>query len=204
MMSGAQFQTHRRAPSEHSEVSSVAPSPYLGQQDSFETFDQSHSPMLAAQQDPQLYTDALGIETFSLSDPQQQVQQHHQQPQHEQHISPHHSPYPSPRMTPHPGFGMPQDTNFMLSHDMQNNFTRQPGPQMYTNPPGQDFGHFPMRNDPSDMGQAAQMAPPEINVELAPPSRQSQFEPLRPDNDLDALSPPERGKQSHLIRSALC
>ena len=195
MMSGAQFHTHRRAPSEHSDVSSsVAPSPYLGQQDSFETFDQSHSPMLGAQQDSQLYTDALGIETFSLSDPQQQAQQQQQQQQqHREQISPRHSPYPSPRMTPHPGFGMPQENNFVLSNDMQGNFNGQPGPDMYRQSPSQNFGQFTMRQDSGDMGQAAQMAPPEINVELAPPSRQAMFEPLRPENDLDALSPPERG-----------
>ena len=205
MMSGAQFQTHRRAPSEHSDVSSsVAPSPYLGQQDSFEAFDQSHSPMLGAQQDPQLYTDALGIESFSLSDPQQQAQQHQQQQQqHHKQISPRHSPYPSPRMTPHSGFGMPQDNNFMLSSDLQNNFNGQPGPEIYTTSPSQNFGQFAMRQDSGDMGQAAQMAPPEINVELAPPSRQSNFEPLRPENDLDALSPPERGEKAIPFTRAL-
>jgi len=194
MLSGAQFQGHRRAPSEHSDVSSsVAPSPYLGQQDSFEAFEPAHSPMLGAQQDPQLYHDALGIETFSLSDPQQQIQQHQQQQQQE-HISPRHSPYPSPRMTPHPGFGLPQENNYILSNDMQqNNFNGQPGPEIYTSPPSQSFPQFTMRHDSGDMGQAAQMAPPEINVELAPPSRQPNFEPLRPENDMDALSPPERG-----------
>ena len=194
MLSGAQFQTHRRAPSEHSDVSSsVAPSPYLGQQESFETYESSHSPMLGAQQDPQVYHDALGIESFTLSDPQQHPQQH-QQHQQQEHISPRHSPYPSPRMTPHPGFGMPQDNNFMLSNDMQQgNFTGQPGPEIYTSPPNQGYPQFSMRQDSGDMGQATQMAPPEINVELAPPSRQLNYEPLRPDNDVDALSPPERG-----------
>lgn len=194
MLSGAQFQGHRRAPSEHSDVSSsVAPSPYLRQQESFEAFDPAHSPMLGAQQDPQLYHDALGIENFSLSDPQQQIQQHQQQQQQE-HISPRHSPYPSPRMTPHSGFGLPPENSFMLSNDMQqNSYNGQPESDLYTSPPNQSFPRFTMRHDSGDMGQAAQMAPPEINVELAPPSRQPTFEPLRPDNDLDALSPPERG-----------
>ena len=192
MLSGAQFQTHRRAPSEHSDVSSsVAPSPYLSQQESFEAFESSHSPMLSAQQDPQLYHDALGIESFSLSEPQQQMQQQHQQ---HEHISPRHSPYPSPRMTPHPDFGMPQENNFMLSNEMQQgNFNGQPGPEIYTNPPNHGFPPFGLRHESSDMGQATQMAPPEINVELAPPSRQPNFEPLRPENDVDGLIPPERG-----------
>ena len=193
MLAGAQFQTHRRAPSEHSDVSSsVAPSPYLAQQASFETFESSPSPMLAAQQDPQLYHDALGIEAFSLSDPQHQVHQHQNQQQ--EHISPRHSPYPSPRMTPHSGFGMPPENSFMLSNDMQQGiFNGQPGPEFYSSPPNQGLPQFAMRHDSGDMGQAAQMAPPDIHVELAPPSRQPNFEPLRPENDLDALSPPERG-----------
>lgn len=198
MLSGAQFQGHRRAASEHSDVSSSAvPSPYLGQQESFEAFEPAHSPMLGAQQDPQLYHDALGIETFSLSDPQHQVQQHQQQQQ--EHISPRHSPYPSPRMTPHPGFGLPLENSFMLSNDMQQNgFNGQPGADIYTSSPNQSFPQFTMRHDSGDMGQAAQMAPPEINVELAPPSRQPTFEPRRPENDLDALSPPERGTWTSL------
>jgi len=202
MLSGVQFQGHRRAPSEHSDVSSsVAPSPYLGQQDSFEAFDPAHSPMLGAQQDPQLYHDALGIDTFSLSDPQQQIQQHQQQ---QEHISPRHSPYPSPRMTPHPGFGLPQENNFMLSNEVQqNSFNGQPGSDIYTSSPNQSFPQFTMRHDSGDMGQAAQMAPPEINVELAPPSRQPTFEPLRPENHLDALSPPERGT-SRLLTAPQC
>ena len=193
MLSGAQFQTHRRAPSEHSDVSSsVAPSPYLAQQDSFETFDQNPSPMLAAQPDQQMYQDALGIETFSLSDNQQQV--HQQQKQHIQQqegISPRHSPYPSPRMSPHPGFTMPPESQFLLSNGMQNGFDGQPG---FNNQPN-NFSQFGMRNESIDMGQAAQMAPPEINVELAPPSRDLGFDQPRGENDLDALSPPERSKQ---------
>ena len=197
MLSGAQFQTHRRAPSEHSDVSSsVAPSPYLAQQDSFETFDQNPSPMLAAQPDQQMYQDALGIEAFSLSDNQQQV--HQQQKQHLQQqegISPRHSPYPSPRMSPHPGFTMPPESQFLLSNGMQNGFDGQPQHEIF-NSQSNNFSQFGMRNDSLDMGQAAQMAPPEINVELAPPSRDNGFDQPRGENDLDALSPPERSEKT--------
>ncbi|KAL8812941.1 MAG: hypothetical protein Q9200_000638 [Gallowayella weberi] len=190
---GEQFQTHRRAPSEHSDFSSsVAPSPLLPQQDSFEAFDQP-SPMLNAQQDNQMYHDALGIGIgqFSISDPQQQHQ--------ERKFSPGHSPYASPRMSPRPGYGIPPD-QFQLSQDMQTNFNGRPGPDVYPNPNDGSFAHFQHRMNSGDMGQAAQMAPPEISVDLAPPSVPSNFVPLRPESDLnDALSPPPaRGKTYNL------
>ncbi|KAL8731312.1 MAG: hypothetical protein Q9166_003536 [cf. Caloplaca sp. 2 TL-2023] len=183
---GEQFQTHRRAPSEHSDFSSsVAPSPLLPQQDSFDTFDQS-SPMLNPQQDNQLYHDALGIGQFSISDPQQQQQ--------ERRISPGHSPYVSPRMSPRPGYGMPTD-QFQLAQDMQNNFDGRPTPDVYPSPNDASFAHFQHRLSSGDMGQAAQMTPPEISVDLAPPLVPSNPVPLRPENDLDALSPPARGRR---------
>ena len=194
MLSGAQFQTHRRAPSEHSDVSSsVAPSPYLAQQDSFEAFDQNPSPMLAAQPDHQMYHDALGIETFSLSDNPQQAQQQ-QQHMKQEGISPHHSPYPSPRMSPHSGFTMPPESQFLLSNDVSNGFSGHHRPEMYSHHQNQTYPQFDARNNSVDMGQAAQMAPPEINVELAPPPSHTGFEQFKPENDLDALSPPERSE----------
>ena len=169
---GMQFQTHRRAPSEHSDVSSsLAPSPYIAQQDSFDhSFDQNPSPLLNAQQDPQLYQDALGIESFTLSDPQQQPQQPGSR-----HISPGHSPYMSPRMNPQQGFSMSPDQNFVLpSNDFQNNLGAGPGPELFTANPTQ-FPQLVVRHESSDMGQADSMAPPEINVELAPPSKFTKF-----------------------------
>ena len=193
MLGGASFQQHRRAPSEHSDVSSsVAPSPFLAQQDSFEAFNQGHSPMLNPQQDNSLYQESLGIERFSLSDAQQQHQ--HQQQQRRPNMSPGHSPYVSPRMSPRQGLGISQESQFILpSNDLNGQFGAGPGPQIFTGSGEPGFQSFPMQHDSSDMGQAAQMAPPEINVELAPPSRQQNFEPTRTENDLDALSPPERG-----------
>ncbi|KAJ5215036.1 Zinc finger C2H2 [Penicillium chermesinum] len=46
-------------------------------------------------------------------------------------------------------------------------------------------------NGGSDIGQASQMAPPQINVEFAPPSRNPSFGPGKPPAaDFDSLSPP--------------
>lgn len=188
MLQQQQFQTHRRAQSEHSDVSSsVAPSPFLAQE-GFDAFDQNPSPMLAAQQD-QLYQDALAIEQFSLSDPQQHPR-----------MSPAHSPFVSPRMSPQTGLGLPhglpQESSFLLSQDMQN-FSGGSRSELYAGQP-EDFSQFGARHGSGDLGQAAQMAPPEINVEYAPNTRQSSFEPSRPETDHDALSPPESGRRGRL------
>ena len=124
----------------------------------------------------------LGIETFSLSEPQ------------DQRNSPRHSPFVSPRMSPQPGPGMVQDNNFMPLPN--SNFNGAPGSEMYTTQPEQ---FPPLRMEETlgsnDMGQAAQMAPPEINVEFAPTTRPS-FEPPRFESEYDTLSPPERGNGS--------
>ena len=194
MLGTTSFQQHRRAPSEHSDVSSVAPSPFLQQHDNFDSFDQNRSPMLGAQQDQTVYQDAL--ERFSLSDAQQQ----HQQQQ--QGRSPRHTPYASPRIGPHHGLGLSQDNPFILgSNDIASQFNGRPGPEIYTSQPEQVFPQYQSGNGSIDMGQAAQMAPPEINVELAPPSRLQGFEPHHSENDLDALSPPERGKRAFPVCS---
>lgn len=184
MLTGSQFQNHRRAPSEHSDVSSsVAPSPYMAQNDTFDAFDQNPSPMLNAQQDDQLYQGGLGIESFTLSEPQQRH-------------SPGHSPFVSPRMSPQPGIGLIPENNFSLSH-ANNSFNGGPGSELYTNNQPESFPPFQPeeRLSSNDMGQAAQMVPPEINVEYAPTTRQQSFEPPRYEqSDMDALSPPDRGE----------
>ena len=187
-----QFQSHRRAPSEHSDVSSsVAPSPFLPHHEGFE-LDHNPSPMMHAQPDNTLYQEALGIEHFTLSDPQQQQQQ--QQQQQHQRVSPGHSPYVSPRMSPQTGLGIIQDNSFMLPSDIHNNFGGGPGPEIYADQ-SNTFPSFNTRHGSGDMGQVGQMAPPpEINVEFAPTTRQSTVEPPRPDHDCDGLIPPDRGK----------
>lgn len=187
MLQQNQFRKHQRAPSEYSDVSSsVAHSPFLTQPESvgFDGFDQNPSPLLNPQDNNNLYQDALGIGNFSLSDPQQQQQQ--------QLLSPRHSPYVSPRMTPQQGLEVPQDNNFVLSQlDLHNNFNGGPGPEIYTSQP-ETYSPFAARHGSGDLGQAAQMAPPEINVEFAPTTRQPVFEPSATENDHDALSPPGR------------
>lgn len=188
MLQQHQFRRHQRAPSEYSDVSSsVAHSPFLTQPENggFDGFDQNPSPLLNAQDNNNLYQDALGIGNFSLSDPQQQQQQL---------ISPRHSPYVSPRMTPQQGLDVPQDNNFVLSqHDLHNNFNGGPGPEIYTSQP-ETYSPFTARHGSSDLSHAAQMAPPEINVEFAPVTRQPLFEPSATENDHDALSPPGRNR----------
>ena len=181
-----QFQGHRRAPSEHSDVSSsVAPSPFLAQADNFE-LDYNPSPLINPLQDNALYP-GLGMEQISLSDPQQDPHQHQHQPR----MTPGHTPYDSPRISPHMGLGIPRE-DLMLPPDLGGNFSGGPGPDIYTNQPDQ-FPQFNSRHDSGDMGQAAQMTPPDITVEFAPATKQLNFELLRTENDQDALSPPARG-----------
>lgn len=178
-----QFQGHRRAPSEHSDVSSsVAPSPFLAQTESFD-LDYNPSPLINPLPDNPLYP-GLGMEQISLSDPQQD--------QHQPRMTPGHSPYDSPRISPHIGLGIPRE-DLMLPPDLKGSFPGAPGPDIYTNQPD-PFPQFNPRHDSSDMGQAAQMTPPEIQVEFAPATKQPGFESLRTDNDQDALSPPARGQ----------
>lgn len=86
LLSQPAFQGHRRAPSEHSDVSSVSHSPFMANNDSFDV-EGNPSPMLSAQNDPSLFDNVLGIESFSLSEQQQG-------------LSPAHSPYLSPQRGP--------------------------------------------------------------------------------------------------------
>ncbi|KAI9731282.1 MAG: DNA-binding transcription factor [Claussenomyces sp. TS43310] len=174
-----QFTTHRRSPSEYSDVSSAAPSPHLLQQDTFDSVESHHSPLLQPL-DPNLYADGLGIGSFSLSDPN--IQQ---------------SSSPGRGRSPVHSLGVPSQSEPQLQLPtiaQQNQFLQSMGfPQsseVYNGlqgPYGQD------QIDPADMGQAQQMVPPEINVEFAPASRQNSFDPPKPLLDQDALTPPERG-----------
>jgi hypothetical protein len=177
-----QFTTHRRTPSEYSDVSvsSAQHSPNLPQHDTFDSIEQHHSPMQNPQ-DSGLYQEVLGIGSFSLSDPQVQ----HSNPG--RGLSPAHSPAISPRLGPQQMPALNQN-QFVLG--MNNGFEQQQN--MY----GQGQESLPQiqHNVSLDMGQAQQMVPPEINVEFAPTSRQNSFEPPKPSGfDQDALTPPDRG-----------
>jgi hypothetical protein len=186
-----QFTTHRRTPSEYSDVSvsSAAPSPNLVHHDTFESIDQHHSPLVRPQ-DPSVYQEVLGIGNFSLSDPQIH---HGASPRHG--LSPAHSPAISPRLGPQQMPMINQQNAFMINAGMPNNgFTHSSAPEIYGDLSQDTFGQQ-NRTGSQEMGQAQQMVAPEINVEFAPPSRQSSFEPPKPfPINEDALTPPERGE----------
>ncbi|PWY76236.1 C2H2 type zinc finger domain protein [Aspergillus heteromorphus CBS 117.55] len=175
VMANSAFQGHRRAPSEVSEVSSAAPSPYMSQHESFDGVDNNPSPLLAPQNDPGLYDNALGIESFTLSENQQQ----HQQPA----FSPGQSPYISPQLMPQQGTEMMPNVPY-ISPPAVNTQYPTPPTDIYAESMAQG------NNIPGDIGQASQMAPPSINVEFAPPSKNPNILQAKPAANLDSLSPP--------------
>lgn len=178
MLGNPAFQGHRRAPSEHSDVSSVSHhSPYTGHQESFETVDGT-SPSLVAQNDPVLYENALGIEAFTLSEQQQQQQQ-------QQGLSPGHSPYVSPQLSSQ---DIGNDGLYLASQQNTTQFPAMPN-DIYQ---GSNEGVMQAPDLHVTDSQLSNMAPPPaINVEFAPPSRMPSFGPGN-DADFDGLSPPSR------------
>jgi hypothetical protein len=77
-----------------------------------------------------------------------------------------------------------------------NGFVSPSGPEAYGGQSQEAYGQS-SRNGSTEVGQAQQMEPPQINVEFAPISRQNSFDPPKPSSfDQDALTPPERGKLS--------
>lgn len=190
MLGNTSFQGHRRAPSEHSDVSSVSHSPYLPQHEAFDLPEGNYSPLLHAQPDPSLYDNAFGMEGFSLSEhAQAQAQAQHQA------FSPAHSPYNiSPRLSPQPQ-NLEIDPENPLLLAQQINVQPSSAPQesygMTREPSNTPLPGFAGQNNVlGDMGQAAQMTPPSINVEFAPPSRTSTADAPKLDADGDTLSPP--------------
>ncbi|OBT98705.1 DNA-binding transcription factor [Pseudogymnoascus verrucosus] len=182
-----QFKTHRKTPSEYSDVSasSVAPSPNLGLHDSFDTTDQRHSPLVHPQ-DQGIYQDLGAMGNFSISDPH-----HGTSPLNGR--SPAHSPQPSPRLDPQQMGQMNQQSPFMLSMNMPNNgYIQQPTLDMYGQQQfkQENFGEMGQEQQ----GQGPQMPPPDINIEFAPASRQNSF-PVKAPLDQDALTPPQRGRR---------
>lgn len=203
LMANSSFHGHRRAPSEVSEVSSAAHSPYLTQHDSFDPADNNPSPLLAPQNDPSIYDNAaLGIETFTLADNHNQ----HQQPA----FSPQHSPYISPQLIPQ----QPQLATEMIPSGP---FISGPSASSpYPTPPTEGYpntqeGMMQQAGLYPDIGQASQMAPPSINVEPPPPGQTPIFPYDKPQNDMDTLSPPPSRKflgapctETALIHSSRC
>ena len=62
----------------------------------------------------------------------------------------------------------------------------------YPTPPTDMYGAGLDMQSQGDIGQASQMAPPSINVEFAPPSRNPTMGRSKPTTDIDSLSPPTR------------
>ena len=181
MMVGPQFTNHRRAPSEYSDVSSSnAPSPYIGQNEGFEHIDHNHSPLLNPQES-QLYPDGLGLDTVKISD--------------NQRTSPRHSPFVSPRMSPQAGLGPVEEMNFLGLQQKQETFGG-PMQETYGVPMTESFPAVQPdhRLGSNDFGRADQFDVPQINVETAPSTHLHSLEDTRSPTNIDALSPPERGR----------
>lgn len=172
--SAPQFHTHRRSPSEFSDVSSVGHSPNLGASDSFDHIDPSHSPMQRPQ-DPAVLHELHGIGSFSLSD---------------RGRSPSHSPAISPRILPQQQMpDISQQQGFTLG---SNGFVSAPG-QNYGLQAPEAFPNLPHTSSPGEAPQGmSQLAAPTINIDYAPPPARPTFEG-RSSIDTDALTPPERG-----------
>lgn len=177
---GANFQQHRRAPSDHSDIPSAQHSPYLGHS---ELHDASHSPYLPAQPDT---SNAFGLESFTLTEQ---------------------ASYRSPRLMPHMtdnqqvGIGMNPDLTLSqpMGVPMSDVFSNQSN---FVQPPILPSNHLRNTSVASDIGQADLFEPPTINIEPAPVSRQQSFGPQAEGTE-GALSPPNNtGSES--IREYLC
>ncbi|KKA28543.1 hypothetical protein TD95_002229 [Thielaviopsis punctulata] len=171
------FQGHRRTPSEYSDVSSVAHSPLLPVESFEAALDNGgRSPMHHPIDMPGVYGDVdVRIGNLNFSEPQQS-------PGIIVGRSPSHSPAISPRLMPVPG-----------SADLQSpaNFAMLASTTAYQQPftPLSTAEAFPtLSNQAVDMSQ---MAPPAINIQLAPAPKP--FEGSQTMNSA-SLTPPERGR----------
>lgn len=183
--SQAQFQGHRRTPSEYSDVSSVgARSPALVGADTFS--DQiAHSPMQRPQ-DAGIYQELHGIGSFSISD----------QGPPSRGRSPSHSPAISPRILPQslPDMGQPGG-GFMLQAQNNNGF----GGQHYLQAgPPEAFPQLPQSQDGTDADMSQMMSAPTIFIDTVPTAARSGFE-SKSVMDTDALIPPDQRGMQHLF-----
>ncbi len=166
----AQFQGHRRTPSDYSDVSSNAASPSLTAHDGFDHPEHGHSPMQRPQDN--FYDGVMGLNNFSISDPNRNSR------------SPSHSPHISPRILPQ----MPETGQ--LSQPMMLNAGYSGPPIGYPLQPEE----FPTLQQELPIEQIPQgLAPPSINIDFAPNAKQNTFEPLKPPMDESSLTPPDRG-----------
>ncbi|KAI0894780.1 hypothetical protein F4806DRAFT_503275 [Annulohypoxylon nitens] len=168
-----QFQGHRRTPSEYSDASSAAPSPNLTGNDSFEHLEHGHSPMQRPQDG--FYDPVMGLGNFSITGSNQNSR------------SPSHSPAISPRI-------LPQQMPDASQQGMMLN-TGYPNPPTMGYPV-QGSEEFPSLSSDGviDPSITQSMAPPSINIDFAPNSRQNSFEPQKTPMDAQSLTPPDRGR----------
>ena len=189
-MSMGAYRSHRRTPSDNvSDLSSNHASPYLGTLDNFDAQNAHSSPLLNPSADS-TFTDALDLQQFTLNE--------HQVSQAQGFHTPGHSPGHSPRLMPQPQQPLPTFTpeNAFGLSDMNGQFNQQQdGLEMF---PGVGQEAYPALGqqgmNQGEYGQAMSPPPPEINIDYAPPTMKIPMENARPDNSVDALSPPLRSK----------
>lgn len=117
-----------------------------------------------------------GLNNFSISE--SHLAQHGRSPSHSPAISPRILPQQLPDMNQ-------QQQHFALGSQAQG-YVSAPAIAYSTSGPEA----FPtLSNDNMTV-----MAPPSINIDFAPNSRQNSFEPAKPALDQDSLTPPDRGK----------
>ncbi|KAI5926882.1 hypothetical protein F4810DRAFT_493090 [Camillea tinctor] len=173
--SQVQFQGHRRTPSEYSDVSSNAASPNLNGRDGFDHSEHGHSPMQRAVDG--FYDGVVGLNNFSISDPTRNSR------------SPSHSPHISPRIPPQqlPEVGQPNQ-NMLL------NAAYSGGPSLGYPTQSEEFPSLQPDGVGLEPHMGQPMAPPSINIDFAPNSRQNSFEPPKAPMDQASLTPPDRGR----------
>lgn len=185
------WESHRKAPSEYSDISSAAPSPFLQNSE----FPEHPSPLLQGNNLPQQGSmqeflnsnqdfnpggDSFGLDQFSLNERDA-------------------SPHVSPRISPAPGqlnsganspYMLPQENQFLtyvppMSQDQGMGLMQPSHP-----PTGHGAGPGVDRSSPGEEGPF-----PQINVIFAPPQRQPTF-PGKPGfaHDDGALSPPPKSE----------
>ncbi|ORY65792.1 uncharacterized protein BCR38DRAFT_340283 [Pseudomassariella vexata] len=179
----AHFQGHRRTPSEYSDMSSAAPSPHLvGQEFDGAHSDHGNSPMQRPQDG--FYDNVnAGFNNFSISDPQMARSSR----------SPSHSPAISPRIVPQqmPEMGQPTQ-NYSLGGQIQG----------YVSAPSISYPVTSAEAFPNLPPDGGMMAPPSINIDFAPNSRQNTFESQKVSLDQSSLTPPDRGRQRSRPRAS--
>jgi len=183
--SAAQFQGHRRTPSEFSDASSMGHrSPAMVGQETFPDH-LDHSPMVRAQ-DANVYNELHGIGSFSLSD----------NSPHRNGRSPSHSPAISPRILPQALPEMGQASSYV---------PQAPGAGYGAQPYMHGAESFPQLPTSAAMGPPAMpaaMSVPNIEIFEAPSAVRSGFEG-KSNMDMDALTPPERGTIVEKARTRL-